>query len=60
MMMIVIISRFWARAAFSSLAVRSPYAVHGFFTYSSVHFWPFPAQHVSFLALRPSTGWHAR
>jgi hypothetical protein len=32
----------------------------GFFTYSSVHVSPFSAQHVSFLALRPSTGWHAR
>jgi len=32
----------------------------GFFTYSSVHVWPFSAHHVSFLALRPSTGWHAR
>src|SRR5580700_2242405 len=27
-MMSVIINRFWARAAFFSLAVRSPYAVH--------------------------------
>jgi hypothetical protein len=25
----------------------------GFVTYSSVHVWPFSAQHVSFLALRP-------
>ena len=32
----------------------------GFFTYSSAHVWPFSAQHVSFLALRPWTGWHAR
>jgi hypothetical protein len=32
----------------------------GFFTYSSVHVWPFSAQHVSFLVLRPSIGWHAR
>jgi serine/threonine protein kinase len=32
----------------------------GFFTYSSAHAWSFSAQHVSFLALRPLTGWHAR
>jgi len=32
----------------------------GFFTYSSVHVWPFSAQRVFFPALRPSTGWHAR
>ena len=31
-----------------------------FSTYFSVHVSPFSAQHVSFLVLRLSTGWHAR
>jgi hypothetical protein len=48
------------RSLFRRIRIFQIFALIGFFIYSSVHVWPFSAQHVSFLALRPSTGWHAR